>query len=131
MKPTTAPSLIDTIERLAQTLNTTPTTPNNMKPTTAPLYTFQDIQGNFVDVMASASYSGDSIDLTARTTPAGIVYSIEGTTTTRTDYRGTDLAEALCAALTEFRASSLAQRARRLGAYSEAKDGRIVATSAK
>ena len=131
MKPTTAPSLIDTIESPAQTLNTNPTTPNKMKPTTAPLYTFQDTHGNFVDVMASASYSGDSIDLTARATPSGIVYTIEGTSTTRTDYRGTDLAEALTAALTEFRASSLAQRARRLGAYSEAKEGRIVATSAK
>ncbi len=103
----------------------------NMKPTTAPLYTFQDIQGNFVDVMATASYSGDSIDLTARTTPAGIVYTIEGTSTTRTDYRGTDLSEALTAALAEFRASTLAQRARRLGAYSEAKDGRIAPIAAK
>ena len=103
----------------------------NMKPTTAPLYTFQDLSGDFVDVMATAAYSGESIDLTARTTPAGIVYTIEGTSTTRTDYRGTDLAEALGAALAEFRASSLAQRARRLGAYSEAKEGRIVATPAK
>lgn len=131
MNNTPTPSLIDTIERLAQTLNTTPTNTNNMKPTTAPLYTFQDTAGNFVDVIATASYSGESIDLTARATPSGIVYTIEGTSTTRTDYRGTDLAEVLDAALAEFRASTLAQRARRLGAYSEAKEGRIAPIASK
>lgn len=114
-------------------MSNTTQTPNtiDMQPTTAPLYTFQDLTGNFVDVMATAAYSGESIDLTARTTPAGIVYTIEGTTTTRTDYRGTDLSEALNAALTEFRASTLAQRARRLGSYSEAKEGRIAAIASK
>ena len=52
----------------------TPLTPNAQ-----PLYTFQNVAGDFVDVLARAEYQGEQLDVTAVATPDGLRYVVEGT----------------------------------------------------
>ena len=49
----------------------------------APLYTFQNVAGEFVDVMARAEYAGDTLDITRVERPNGPEFIVSGTRSPR------------------------------------------------
>ena len=84
----------------------TPLTPN-----VQPLYTFQNVSGDFVDVLARAEYQGDQLDVCAISSPAGLRYVVEGTKVTRQTFT------ALSAAVAAFDSERLVTLAAKFGTY--------------
>ena len=84
-------------------------------PTAQALFTFQDVSGAFVDVLARAEYAGESLDVTRKEVKGSPVYVVSGTRIPSAGFDSVSLAwEA-------FTSQRLARLAAKFGTFEVAK----------
>lgn len=84
-------------------------------PTAQALFTFQDVTGAFVDVIARAEYAGESLDVTRKDIDGAPAFVVSGTNTPRAAFRD------MPAAWEAFTAQRLARLAAKFGTFEVAK----------
>ena len=84
-------------------------------PTAQALFTFQDVTGAFVDVIARAEYAGESLDLTRKDIQGAPAYIVAGTNTPAAGF------DTMPAAWDAFTSQRLARLAAKFGTFEAAK----------